>query len=120
MWGVKICFGIIHSSGIFFPLFSSDPEQLKKELNELVSAIEECFFQPQKYNLQPKAEWNIPALGVIPVTHNWAELDLLSNVFEGQMIEAITTSIYMFFNRPTFLIVLCLIFKVNKEKMAKT
>lgn len=36
------------------------------------------------------------------------------------MIEAITTSIYMFFNRPTFLIVLCLIFKVNKEKMAKT
>ncbi|GAB5570888.1 glucose 1 [Prionailurus iriomotensis] len=33
-----------------------DPEQLKKELNELVSAIEEHFFQPQKYNLQPKAE----------------------------------------------------------------
>ncbi|XP_004706406.3 phosphoglucomutase-2, partial [Echinops telfairi] len=35
---------------------NSDPEQLKKELNELVSAIEEHFFQPQKYDLQPKAE----------------------------------------------------------------
>ncbi|EDL37709.1 phosphoglucomutase 1, isoform CRA_a, partial [Mus musculus] len=33
-----------------------DPEHLKKELDELVGAIEEHFFQPQKYNLQPKAE----------------------------------------------------------------
>lgn len=40
----------------FSPLFCSDPDQLKKELNELVSAIEEHFFQPQKYNLQPKGE----------------------------------------------------------------
>lgn len=40
----------------FPPLFCSDPEQLKKELNELVTAIEEHFFQPQKYNLQAKAE----------------------------------------------------------------
>lgn len=38
------------------PPGNSDPEQLKKELNELVSAIEEHFFQPQKYNLQPKAD----------------------------------------------------------------
>ncbi|MBZ3872819.1 Phosphoglucomutase-2 [Sciurus carolinensis] len=38
------------------PPGNSDPEQLKKELNELVNAIEENFFQPQKYNLQPKAE----------------------------------------------------------------
>ncbi|XP_069350576.1 phosphopentomutase [Eulemur rufifrons] len=38
------------------PPGNSDPEQLKKELNELVSAIEVHFFQPQKYNLQPKAE----------------------------------------------------------------
>ncbi|GAB1289670.1 Phosphoglucomutase-2 [Apodemus speciosus] len=33
-----------------------DPEQLKRELDELVGAIEEHFFQPQKYNLQSKAE----------------------------------------------------------------
>ncbi|OWK06921.1 PGM2, partial [Cervus elaphus hippelaphus] len=38
------------------PPGNSDPEQLKKELDELVSAIEEHFFQPQKYNLQPKGE----------------------------------------------------------------
>uniref|UniRef100_A0A8C2NUA9 Phosphoglucomutase 2 n=1 Tax=Capra hircus TaxID=9925 RepID=A0A8C2NUA9_CAPHI len=38
------------------PPGNSDPEQLKKELEELVSAIEEHFFQPQKYNLQPKGE----------------------------------------------------------------
>lgn len=56
----------MHWSGIS-PLFSSDPEQLKKELNELVSAIEEHFFQPQKYNLQPKAEWNISALDIIRI-----------------------------------------------------
>jgi hypothetical protein len=37
-------------------IFFSDPEHLKKELDELVGAIEEHFFQPQKYNLQPKAE----------------------------------------------------------------
>lgn len=42
--------------GNFSPLLCSDPEQLKKELHELVSALEEHFFQPQKYNLQPKAE----------------------------------------------------------------
>ncbi|KAH0507023.1 Phosphoglucomutase-2 [Microtus ochrogaster] len=35
---------------------NSDLEQLKKQLDELVSAIEEHFFQPQKYNLQPSAE----------------------------------------------------------------
>uniref|UniRef100_A0A2K6GAR1 Phosphoglucomutase 2 n=1 Tax=Propithecus coquereli TaxID=379532 RepID=A0A2K6GAR1_PROCO len=38
------------------PPGNSDPEQLKKELNELVNAIEVHFFQPQKYKLQPKAE----------------------------------------------------------------
>ncbi|XP_058526203.1 phosphopentomutase isoform X1 [Ochotona princeps] len=38
------------------PPGNSDPEQLKRQLNELVNAIEEHFFQPQKYNLQPKAE----------------------------------------------------------------
>uniref|UniRef100_A0A8C2VJK1 Phosphoglucomutase 2 n=2 Tax=Chinchilla lanigera TaxID=34839 RepID=A0A8C2VJK1_CHILA len=38
------------------PPGNSDPEQLKKELDELVNAIEEHFFQPQKYNLQPKSE----------------------------------------------------------------
>lgn len=54
----------------FSPLLCSDPEQLKKELNELVTAIEEHFFQPQKYNLQAKAEWNIPALGTITFTYD--------------------------------------------------
>ncbi|XP_006876270.1 PREDICTED: phosphoglucomutase-2-like [Chrysochloris asiatica] len=38
------------------PPGNSDPGHLKKELDELVSAIEEHFFQPQKYNLQPKAD----------------------------------------------------------------
>ncbi|XP_034627769.1 phosphoglucomutase-2 isoform X1 [Trachemys scripta elegans] len=38
------------------PPGNSDPEQLKKELDELVSAIEEYFFQPEKNKLQPKAE----------------------------------------------------------------
>ncbi|KAM7168441.1 phosphopentomutase isoform 2-T2 [Macrochelys suwanniensis] len=38
------------------PPGNSDPGQLKKELDELVSAIEECFFQPEKNKLQPKAE----------------------------------------------------------------
>ncbi|CAH7451324.1 phosphopentomutase [Phodopus roborovskii] len=38
------------------PPGNSDLEQLKKELDDLVSAIEENFFQPQKYNLQPKSE----------------------------------------------------------------
>nr|XP_025853345.1 phosphoglucomutase-2 [Vulpes vulpes] len=47
---------IKYYSELCAPPGNSDPEQLKKELNELVSAIEEHFFQPQKYNLQPKAE----------------------------------------------------------------
>ncbi|XP_074848691.1 phosphopentomutase [Carettochelys insculpta] len=38
------------------PPGNSDPDQLKKELDELASAIEEYFFQPQKNKLQPKAE----------------------------------------------------------------
>ncbi|KAG6930056.1 phosphoglucomutase 2, partial [Chelydra serpentina] len=38
------------------PPGNSDPGQLKKELDELVSAIEEFFFQPEKNKLQPKAE----------------------------------------------------------------
>ncbi|XP_020847659.1 phosphopentomutase [Phascolarctos cinereus] len=38
------------------PPGNSDHEQLKKELNDLVSAIEEYFFQPEKNKLQPKSE----------------------------------------------------------------
>ncbi|CAM5109177.1 unnamed protein product [Eretmochelys imbricata] len=38
------------------PPGNSDPDQLKEELGELVSAIEEYFFQPEKNKLQPKAE----------------------------------------------------------------
>nr|XP_033803481.1 phosphoglucomutase-2 [Geotrypetes seraphini] len=38
------------------PPGNSDFEQLKKELDELASAIEEYFFQPEKNKLQPKAE----------------------------------------------------------------
>ncbi|TFK14837.1 T-cell leukemia homeobox protein 3 [Platysternon megacephalum] len=38
------------------PPGNSDPYQLKKELDELVSAIEEYFFQPEKNKLKPKAE----------------------------------------------------------------
>jgi len=37
-------------------LFLSDVEQLKKELDELVSALEKHFFQPEKNNLQRKTE----------------------------------------------------------------
>lgn len=37
-------------------LFLSDVEQLKKELDELVNALEEHFFQPEKNNLQRKTE----------------------------------------------------------------
>lgn len=37
-------------------LFHSDIEQLKKELDELVSALEKHFFQPEKNNLQRKTE----------------------------------------------------------------
>jgi len=37
-------------------LFHSDVEQLKKELDELVSALEKHFFQPEKNNLQRKTE----------------------------------------------------------------
>ncbi|KAB1282800.1 Phosphoglucomutase-2 [Camelus dromedarius] len=47
---------IKYYSELCAPPGNSDPEQLKRELNELVSAIEEHFFQPQKYNLQPKGE----------------------------------------------------------------
>ncbi|XP_072476556.1 phosphopentomutase isoform X1 [Notamacropus eugenii] len=38
------------------PPGNSDHEQLKKELDDLVSAIEEYFFQPEKNKLQPKSE----------------------------------------------------------------
>ncbi|XP_028902350.1 phosphoglucomutase-2 [Ornithorhynchus anatinus] len=38
------------------PPGNSDPELLKKELNDLADAIEKHFFQPEKNNLQPKAE----------------------------------------------------------------
>ncbi|XP_029445388.1 phosphoglucomutase-2 isoform X2 [Rhinatrema bivittatum] len=38
------------------PPGNSDFERLKKELDELASAIEEHFFQPEKNKLQPKAE----------------------------------------------------------------
>ncbi|XP_051820532.1 phosphopentomutase [Antechinus flavipes] len=38
------------------PPGNSDHEQLKKELDDLVSAIEEHFFQPEKNKLQPKSE----------------------------------------------------------------
>lgn len=37
-------------------LFFSDVEQLKKELDELVNALEKHFFQPEKNNLQRKTE----------------------------------------------------------------
>ncbi|ELK06427.1 phosphoglucomutase-2 [Pteropus alecto] len=47
---------IKYYSELCAPPGNSDPEQLKKELQELVSAIEEYFFQPQKYNLQPKEQ----------------------------------------------------------------
>uniref|UniRef100_A0A8C8S2E0 Phosphoglucomutase 2 n=1 Tax=Pelusios castaneus TaxID=367368 RepID=A0A8C8S2E0_9SAUR len=47
---------IKYYSELCAPPGNSDPEQLKKELDELVSAIEECFFQPEKNKLQPKAE----------------------------------------------------------------
>ncbi|XP_019491543.1 PREDICTED: phosphoglucomutase-2 [Hipposideros armiger] len=47
---------IKYYSELCAPPGNSDPEQLKKQLQEVVSAIEEHFFQPQKYNLQPKAE----------------------------------------------------------------
>uniref|UniRef100_A0A2K5SA21 Phosphoglucomutase 2 n=1 Tax=Cebus imitator TaxID=2715852 RepID=A0A2K5SA21_CEBIM len=52
------------------PPGNSDPKQLKKELNELVSAIEEHFFQPQKYNLQPKGDQNTLALGILAFTYS--------------------------------------------------
>uniref|UniRef100_A0A2K5CK76 Alpha-D-phosphohexomutase alpha/beta/alpha domain-containing protein n=1 Tax=Aotus nancymaae TaxID=37293 RepID=A0A2K5CK76_AOTNA len=77
------------------PPGNSNPEQLKKERNELVSAIEEHFFQPQKYNLQSKGDQNTPALGILAFTYSEAEFNLLSNIFEGQMIQNIT-SIYVF------------------------
>ncbi|XP_067407639.1 phosphopentomutase [Emydura macquarii macquarii] len=47
---------IKYYSELCAPPGNSDPEQLKKELDELVSAIEEYFFQPEKNKLQPKAE----------------------------------------------------------------
>lgn len=37
-------------------LFLSDVERLKKELDELVNALEKHFFQPEKNNLQRKTE----------------------------------------------------------------
>lgn len=43
----------------FFPpslSVNSDVTQLKKELNDLVDAIVENFFEPEKNKLQPKAE----------------------------------------------------------------
>lgn len=36
--------------------FNSDVTQLKKELDELVDAIIENFFEPEKNKLQPKAD----------------------------------------------------------------
>lgn len=51
------------SSFFFFPppfkrshFFNSDLAQLKKELDELVDAIIERFFEPEKNQLQPKVE----------------------------------------------------------------
>ncbi|XP_075786702.1 phosphopentomutase isoform X1 [Pelodiscus sinensis] len=47
---------IKYYSELCAPPGNSDPDQLKNELDELVSAIEEYFFQPKKYKLQPKTE----------------------------------------------------------------
>lgn len=45
---------IKYYSELCAPPGNSDPEQLKKELNELFSAIKEHFLQPEKYNMKPK------------------------------------------------------------------
>lgn len=39
-----------------FCLWNSDVTQLKKEVDELVDAIIENFFEPEKNKLQPKAD----------------------------------------------------------------
>lgn len=39
-----------------FWLWNSDVTQLKKEVDELVDAIIENFFEPEKNKLQPKAD----------------------------------------------------------------
>lgn len=41
---------------IVFPVFNSDVPRLKKELDELVDAIVENFFEPQKNKLEPKPQ----------------------------------------------------------------
>lgn len=51
---------MIITSFIVSPLslwsFNSDVTQLKKELDELVDAIIENFFEPEKNKLQPKVD----------------------------------------------------------------
>ncbi|XP_043829378.1 phosphoglucomutase-2 [Dromiciops gliroides] len=47
---------IKYYSELCVPPGNSDDEQLKKELDDLVSSIEEYFFQPEKNKLQPKSE----------------------------------------------------------------
>lgn len=56
----KYAFLFLHCDTVFLYLrgfcFLSDVEQLKKELDELVNALEKHFFQPEKNNLQRKTE----------------------------------------------------------------
>lgn len=47
---------IKYYSELCAPPGNSDVEQLKKELDELVNALEKHFFQPEKNKLQRKTE----------------------------------------------------------------
>lgn len=54
---VYFSFSIVSLFSVFVWFsFSSDVEQLKKELDELVNALEKHFFQPEKNKLQRKTE----------------------------------------------------------------
>lgn len=56
-WRIFFSFSTVTLSSVFvWILFLSDVEQLKKELDELVNALEKHFFQPEKNNLQRKTE----------------------------------------------------------------
>lgn len=57
MKNIHFGFSIVSLFSVFvWFLFSSDVEQLKKELDELVNALEKHFFQPEKNKLQRKTE----------------------------------------------------------------
>lgn len=51
-----LAFPLFHCFLFVWISFPSDVEQLKKELDELVTALEKHFFQPEKNKLQRKTE----------------------------------------------------------------